>query len=416
METADRSANAPLSGIRVLELGQIIAGTYGGMILADLGAEVIKVEPPRGDLGRNPDQATVGGISAIHLTMNRGKKSIAIDLKKPAGIAAFHDLVRNSDVVIDNFRPGVVERMQADYATLSAINPRIICCSVTGFGRSGPDRDVRSFDLIHQGMTGHMSITGSPGGPPAREGVPLADLGGAVFSVPAVLAAVIERERTGHGQLVELSMFQTMAFLLSYDATMYLNTGAVPHAWGSAHAYAVPWQAFETADGWLVVATREESLWRRFCATIDLPALVDDPRFASNRERVANREVLVPILEEKLRECGTEEWLDRFRAGQVPAGPVNSVAGALDHPTLATNNGIVDVPMDPLGSVRMVANPIRFADHPDPAYVGAPHLGEHTQKILREVAGYTEERVAELLTDAVVFDNSVTVAARASLS
>jgi crotonobetainyl-CoA:carnitine CoA-transferase CaiB-like acyl-CoA transferase len=411
-----RSNTAPLSGIRVLELGQIIAGTYGGMILADLGAEVIKVEPPRGDLGRNPDQATVGGVSAIHLTMNRGKKSIAIDLKKPAGLAAFHDLVRNSDVVIDNFRPGVVERIQVDYATLSRINPRIICCSVSGFGQRGPDRDSRSFDLIHQGMTGHMSVTGEPGGPPAREGVPLADLGGAIFSVPAVLAAVIDRERTGRGQFVELSMFQTMTFLLSYDATMYLNTGAVPHAWGSAHAYAVPWQAFQTADGWVVVATREESLWRRFCAVIELPELADDPRFALNRDRVANREQLVPILEMRIREGTSDDWLRRFHEGEVPAGPVNTVAEALDHPTLAATGGIVDVPVEPLGSIRMLANPIRFANDPDPAYTGAPLLGEHSRSVLRDVAGYPDARVDALLAGDVVFEHAGGGSPHASVS
>lgn len=405
-----RSNTAPLSGIRVLELGQIIAGTYGGMILADLGAEVIKVEAPRGDLGRNPDQATVGGVSAIHLTMNRGKKSIAIDLKKEAGIAAFHDMVRNSDIVIDNFRPGVVERMRVDYDTLSRINPRIICCSVSGFGQRGPDRDSRSFDLIHQGMTGHMSITGAPGGPPAREGVPLADLGGAVFSVPAVLAAVIQRERTGRGQFVELSMFETMTFLLSYDATMYLNTGAVPHAWGSAHAYAVPWQGFQTADGWVVVATREESLWSRFCRVIELPELAGDPRFALNRDRVANRDQLVPILEERIRERTTDDWLQRFRDGEVPAGPVNTVAEALDHPTLAANGGIVDVPVEPLGSVRMLANPIRFANDPAPAYTGAPQLGEQRVDPIVGVPGHVAQN------GAVVFEHGGAGSPHASVS
>lgn len=395
----------PLIGLRVLELGQIIAGTYGGMLLADLGADVIKVEPPGGDLGRNPDQATVEGYSAIHLTMNRGKRSIAIDLKRDAGRTAFYDLVRKSDVVVDNFRPDVLARLHIDYATLSQLNPRIICCSVSGFGTKGPDRNLRSFDLIQQAMSGHMSLTGAPGGPPARDGIPLADLSGAIFSVPAILAAVIQRQSTGRGQRIELSMMETMTFLLTYDATVYLNTGYVPHAWGSAHAYAVPWQGFATADGWIVVATREERLWGKFCRAIQHAELVDDPRYARNVDRVVNRESLVSMLEKVLLGRTTSEWLAIFRREEVPAGPVNTLAEALSHPTLGLNDGIVEVQLPNRGTARMLANPIRLGETAFRAYGPAPNLGQHTRAILRDLAEYDESKVAGLLADSVVFEH-----------
>ncbi len=255
-----------------------------------------------------------------------------IDLKHERGLEVFYDLVRRSDVVVDNFRPGVLERMRADYATLAKVNPRIVCCSITGFGGKGPNRDLPSFDVIHQAMSGHMSITGEPGGKPVRVGVPLADLGVALFAVQGILATLLEREKTGLGQRVELSMFESMTFLLGYDATIYLNTGRVRHAWGTTHAHHVPWQVFETSDGWLVVATREEVFWQSFCEAIDRPDLADDPRFARNRDRVANRDELVEILQACLRVRPTADWLAAFRAKQVPSAPVNNFAQALAEP------------------------------------------------------------------------------------
>jgi crotonobetainyl-CoA:carnitine CoA-transferase CaiB-like acyl-CoA transferase len=391
-----------LSHIRALELGQVIAGTFGDMILADLGAEVIKIEPPRGDLGRNPHIAYLKGESAVFVTMNRGKKSAVIDLKQQRGLEVFYDLVRRSDVVVDNFRPGVLERMRVDYDTLAAINPRIVCCSITGFGRKGPHRDMPSFDLIHQAMSGHLSITGEPDGRPVRVGIPLADLGSAMFAVQAILAALVARERTGRGQRVELSMFEAMTFLLSYDATMYLNTGEVPHGWGTGHAYHVPWQAFQTSDGWLVVATREEVFWRSFCAAIGRPELAEDPRYAKNLARLAHRDELIPLLEARLRERTTAEWLATFKEYSVPSAPVNDLAQALADPTLTENDGLVDLPYAPLGSVRMLANPIRLSGTPTERCGPPPLLGEHTRAVLTEVAGYSNETIAELEREQVV--------------
>jgi crotonobetainyl-CoA:carnitine CoA-transferase CaiB-like acyl-CoA transferase len=399
-----------LSHIRILELGQVIAGTYGDMILADLGADVIKVESPKGDLGRNPHIAYLKGESAIYITMNRGKKSVVVDLKQEQGLEVFYDLVRQSDVVVDNFRPGVVERMRVDYQTLASINPRVVCCSITGFGSKGPNRDTPSFDLIHQAMSGHLSITGEPGGKPVRVGVPLADLGAAMFAVQGILAALVARERTGRGQRIELSMFEAMTFLLTYDATMYLNTGVVPRGWGTGHAYHVPWQAFETSDGWLVVATREEVFWHKFCATIGRPELAEDARYAKNLDRLEHRQELVPLLEARLRERTTADWLAAFREAQVPAAPVNDLAQALADPTLAENNGLVDVQYPPLGSVRMLANPIRLSDTSAETYGPPPLLGEHTRQVLADVAGYSADRIEALERKRVVMGPSSALA------
>jgi crotonobetainyl-CoA:carnitine CoA-transferase CaiB-like acyl-CoA transferase len=391
-----------LSHIRVLELGQVIAGTYGGMLLADLGAEVVKIEPPRGDLGRNPEAAWLHGESGLFLTMNRGKQSVVIDLKQPRGLEVFYDLARKSDVVIDNFRPGVVERMGVGYERLAQVNPGIICCSITGFGSTGPDRGLPSYDLIHQALSGHMSITGEPDGRPVRAGLPLADLGSAMFAVQAILAALVARQRTGRGQRIELSMFESMVFLLAYDATMFLNTGIIPHGWGSGHAYQVPWQAFQTADGWLVVATREEHFWQKLCAALELPDLPADPRFARNLDRVANRAALIEILANRFAQRTTAEWLPILRAADVPSAPVNNVEQALREPTLLENGGLVEIPYTPLGSVKMVANPLRFSATPIEGYGSPPLLGEHTRAVLAEVAGYSEEVIEALVRDEVV--------------
>jgi crotonobetainyl-CoA:carnitine CoA-transferase CaiB-like acyl-CoA transferase len=327
--------------------------------------------------------------------MNRGKKSTVINLKHPQGLRAFNDLVRHSDVIIDNFRPGVLKKLKADYSALCEFNPRIVCCSITGFGNRGPDRDMPSFDLIHQAMSGHLSITGEPAGRPVRVGIPLADLSAALFAVIGILAALAERATTGRGQHIDLSMLHVMTFLLGYDATIFLNTGEIQHALGTAHSYHVPWQAFQTTDGWIVVATREEAFWRNFCQAIGRSDLVEDERFRTNLRRVENRKQLLPILEARIRERSSAEWLAVFRLAEVPSGPVNDIAQALTQPQLVENGGVVEVPYGPTGNLRMLADPIRMSGHTH-SYGPPPRLGEHTRQILTRVAGYTEAQITDL--------------------
>ncbi len=392
----------PLEHLRVLELGQVIAGTVPGMLMADLGADVIKVEPPQGDLGRNPHVGYMRGESALFLTFNRGKRSIAIDLKRDLGRDAFYDLVRNSDVVVDNFRPGVVERMRIDHATLSALNPRIITCSISGFAPNSKRRDMPSFDLTHQALSGLMSVTGEPNGPPVRFGIPMADIGAALFAVQGILAAVVERERTGRGRKVELNMLECMTFLNTYDATIYLNTGEVPRRWGSGHAYQIPWQAFETSDGHVVVATREEIFWRAYCQAIGLPELAADPRYATNLDRLRHRDALTRVLEARMRERSTAGWLSVFEQHQVPSAPVNDVAQAFNDPGMPAEGVVVDVPYEPLGTVRMQRNPVHFAGEDAGRYSAPPRLAEHTSEVLAAVAGYSETQISALRKDGTI--------------
>lgn len=385
-----------LEGVRVLELGQIIAGTYAGQLLADLGAEVIKVEGPEGDLGRNPSVAPYRGQSGLFLTLNRNKSSVVLNLKTEAGRQVFCDLARVSDVIVDNFRPGVLERLRIDYATLSAINPRLVQCSVTGFGATGAYRDYPAFDVIVQAISGHMAITGEPGRPPVREGIPMADLSGGLFACHGILAALFDRERTGRGRRVEISLLDAMLSLLGYVGTMWLTNGELPERPGSAHEYMVPWQAFPARDGYIVVATREEGFWLRLCAVLEEPGLADDPRFATNARRVENRAILVPRLEALFSARPVAEWLERLRAAQVPAAPVNQLDRAFAEPPVAEREMIVEYDHPEVGRVRLPGNPIKMSGVGRTVSRPAPRLGEHTDTFLGRVLGLSAAALAGL--------------------
>jgi CoA:oxalate CoA-transferase len=383
----------PLEGVRILELGQIIAGTYGGQVLSDLGAEVIKIESPQGDLGRNPSIAPYRGLSGLFLTFNRNKKSVVINLKNDAGRQLFYDLVKLSDVVIDNFRPGVLERLQVDYETLNRINPRIIQCSVTGFGLSGSFKDYPALDISIQAIAGHMAVTGEAGRPPARLGIPLADLSGGIFTGQGVLAALFDRERTGRGRRIDISMFDAMLHLLSYMGTMWLTNGELPQPSGSAHEYSVPWQAFGASDGYFVVAAREPPVWRRLCQALEEPDLADDRRFATGEDRVQNRGILVPHLESIFRTRTVAEWLERLRAADVPAAPVNHFDKAFVEPPVSEREMIVEYDHPDVGKVRMPGNPIKMSGVAGTISNPAPQLGEHTDVVLGQVLGLSIDEI-----------------------
>jgi crotonobetainyl-CoA:carnitine CoA-transferase CaiB-like acyl-CoA transferase len=392
----------PLTGVRILELGQIIAGTYGSQVLTDLGAEVIKIETPEGDLGRIPSVAPYKGISTLFLTFNRNKKSIVINLKTDEGRVIFHDLVKVSDVVIDNFRAGVLARLKADYATLSAINPRIIQCSVTGFGSEGEYKDFPALDLVIQSIGGYLSITGEPGRPPARVGIPLADLSGGIFSCEAILAALYQREKTGKGCRVETSMFDGMLNLLSYMATHYLTAGEVPTPQGTSHEFTVPWQAFAAQDGYLVIATRQENFWKKLCVVLEHPELADDPRFVTNPKRLEHRDIIVPLLESILKQRTVKAWLEKLYEADVPAAPVNDLAGAFAEPPVAEREMIVEYDHPEVGRVRMPGNPIKFDGMGKTISNPAPLLGEHTDAVLRDLLSLPAARIAELRQQGIV--------------
>ena len=386
----------PLDGVRILELGQIIAGTYGCQVLSDLGAEVIKIEAPEGDLGRIPSVAPYKGVSGLFLTYNRNKQSVVLNLKTEAGRKIFYDLVKVSDVVLDNFRPGVLERLQIDFPTLKKINPRIVQCSVTGFGMEGAYKNYPALDLIIQAISGHMAITGEPGRPPVRVGIPLADMSGGIFSCKAVLAALFARERTGEAQRVELSMFDSMLNLLAYIGTMYLTNGELPLPPGSAHEYTVPWQAFQTKDGHLVIATRQEIFWKKLCTVLGDQLIGSDPRFATNEGRVEHRATLVPMLEAIFRTRTTADWMKDLRKLDVPAAPVNNLDGAFAEPPVAEREMIVEYDHPDVGRVRLPGNPIKFEGMGKTISKPAPRLGEHTDLVLKSLLNMAESELKTL--------------------
>ncbi|MGH9103598.1 MAG: CaiB/BaiF CoA transferase family protein [Acidimicrobiales bacterium] len=392
--------NAPLIGVRVLELGQVIAGNYAGLLLADLGADVVKIESPAGDPARNAAVAPLRGESALHLTVNRGKRSMVVDLKADRGRELVHLLARRADAVLDNLRPGVMERLGLDFATLAGINPSIVCVSVSGFGQSGPARDRPAFDLVIQALSGHMSITGEPGSQPVRMGAPMADLVGGMFGAFSVLAGLVSRGSTGRGRRVDVSMLDCLVSMLSYDATLFLNTGEQPERLGSGHAHIVPWQAFATSDGHVAIAARDERFWRALCDAIDRPELADHPSAATNPQRVANREWVVSELQAVLRRRCTADWLRRFEAFDIPAAPVNDLTGAFSDPQVVARAMVGTCDGLATGPYRFVHSPARF-DGWDAPSIPPPRLGEHTRELLAEL-GLGKVAVEELFRAGIV--------------
>lgn len=388
---------AMLSGIRVLELGQVIAGNYGGIILADMGAEVVKVEPPHGDAARNPGIAPLRGDSAIHLFMNRGKKSVSLDLKQPEGLHTFRRLVSHADVVIDNFRPGVMARLGIDHAELVKIKSDLITCTITGFGEYGPARDRPAFDLVVQAYSGHLHITGDPSGPPARVGIPLADIAGGLFACMGILGALVGKLLHGTGQHIDVGMLDALVSMLSYEGLHHLNTGSEVGRHGTAHAYMVPWQAFAVKDGYVVIAAREEKFWQRLCDTLGRPDLKTDDRTRDNMSRVANRLFTVGVLEEIFLTRTKSEWMALLDAADLPAAPVNDLPAVFADPQVLAR-GLVQAYEHPiLGTIRYSPSPMQFSDWRRPNRP-APMLGQHTREVLHECLGFGDEQVERLVT------------------
>jgi crotonobetainyl-CoA:carnitine CoA-transferase CaiB-like acyl-CoA transferase len=387
-----------LAGVRVLDLSRMLAGPYGSMLLADMGAEVIKIEDPDG----GDPMRVMGppflpnGESAYFLSINRNKKSVAIELTSPAGREVFLDLVRHADVVWENFRPGIMARLGCDHAALSAVNPRIVHCAISAYGQEGPYRDWPAFDLALQAMGGGMSVTGEPGGRPVRMGLPMGDLAGGMFGAFAVAAALARRGRTGQGAYLDLSLLDCQASMLTYLAQYYWTDGRVPGPQGSAHASVVPYQALATRDGHLIVAVFAEKFWQGFCAAVERPDWAADRRFATNRDRVANRGALVPQVEAAFAERTTGDWLARLHGHGVPAAPILAVDRVLIDAQLKLREMVTEVRHPDLGALPTLGTPIKVDGRMGLDLVPPPRLGEHTEVVLREVAGYAAERIAGL--------------------
>ena len=390
-----------LAGITVLELGQVIAGNYSGIILADMGAEVVKIEPPHGDSARNPAIAPLRGESAIHLFMNRGKKSVSLDLKQPEGLAIFRELVTQADIVIDNFRPGVMARLGIDHARLAELKPDIVSCTITGFGEYGPAKDRPAFDLVVQAYSGHLHITGDPDGPPARVGIPLADIAGGLFACIGILGALVGKLLHGTGQHIDVAMLDALVSLLSYDGLHHLNTGSQVGRHGTAHAYMVPWQAFAVKDGYVVVGVREEKFWLRLCDEVGRPDLKDDVRTADNLSRVTNRLFTAGVLEDAFLNRTRDEWMTVLDEYDIPASPVNDLPAVFSDPQVLARGLVQTYDHPTLGPIRYTPSPMQFSawDRPNAT---APMLGQHTRAVLRERLGYRDDVVDGLVARTIV--------------
>jgi crotonobetainyl-CoA:carnitine CoA-transferase CaiB-like acyl-CoA transferase len=374
-----------LAGLRVLELTQVMAGPFCGQVLADMGADVIKIEPPEGDSTRRSLGFRMrGDDTAAFLAVNRNKRSVVLDLKDDGDRAAFHALAREADVVIENYRPGVAARLGADWETLREFNPRLVHASLSGFGQTGPYAMRPGYDLIAQGLSGVMSVTGEPGGEPVKCGIPIGDLSAGLFCAVGILSALHARERTGRGQQVDTSLFEGALALSVWETAELWATGRVPQPLGSAHRLTAPYQALRTRDGHITVGGNTPRLWERLCEAIGRPELASDPRFAGNDDRMGHRAELTAELEAALAARSTDEWVSVLIEAGVPCGPIHDYRQVFDDPHTRAREMEVTLQHPVEGSIRALGIPVKLSDTPGTIRRPAPLLGEHTDEVLRE--------------------------------
>lgn len=405
-------ARGPLAGLRVVEVTHIMAGPTCGLMLADLGADVVKVERlPHGDDTRRMVPPTIQGESAAFMMMNRNKRGIAVDLRREEGREIVRRLATKADVLVENFRSGAMERMGLGYDALRAWNPGLVYCSVSGYGRTGPYADRGGFDLVAQGMSGLMSITGEgPDRPPVKVGAPLTDITAGILAAMGVLAAYVHRLRTGEGQRVDTSLFEAGIVQTYWQAAICLATGISPGPMGTAHPLSAPYQAFETSDGWITVGAANQRNWLALVEAIGAPEIAQDPRFGDNATRMANLRALEEVLAPRFRRRSSAEWLAALASAGVPAGPVASIGDMLADPQTLAREMVTEVHHARLGRVRTIGAPVKLSSTPGSVRRGAPVLGEHSREILLE-HGYDENDVDGLVASGAVLDGSARGAA-----
>ena len=390
-------ASGPLSGLRVIELAQIMAGPTAGMMLADMGAEVIKVEKfPGGDDSRAYREPRVNGVSAPYMILNRNKRGIALNLKHPDGLQALLRLTDSADVLIENYRPGTLDKLGLGWDVLHARNPGLILCSVTGYGLQGPMASTGGFDLIAQGFSGLMSITGEPGRPPAKPGNSVADINSGILAATGIIAAYVHRLKTGQGQRVDTSLMEAAMQQTYWHAAIFFATGQSPGPLGSGHVLAAPYQAFAARDGWLDIGGANQANWERICEVLGHPEWRTDQRFHDNTARMANLAALVEAINAVMVTRDRADWMAAFEAAGVPAGPVHSIGEALSHPQALARDMVVELDHPVAGKTRAIGAPIKFSDTPCSVTRHAPSLGEHTREVLAE-HGYTETQIDALI-------------------
>ncbi|MFC5476634.1 CaiB/BaiF CoA transferase family protein [Massilia suwonensis] len=408
------SAAKALGHIRVLDLSRVLAGPWCAQNLADLGADVIKIERPGcGDDTRawgppyaRDAQGKDTGEAAYYLSANRGKRSVTVDIASPEGQALIRDLARHADVVLENYKVGQLKRYGLDYESLKAVKPDLVYCSITGFGQDGPYAHRAGYDFLIQGMGGLMSVTGErdelPGGGPQKAGVALTDLMTGMYATIAVLAALTHRDRTGEGQYIDMALLDTQVAMLANVGSNYLNSGKAPQRWGNAHANIVPYQTFACSDGHIIVAAGNDGQYQKFVDAGGRPELALDPRFATNPQRVANRDVLVPLLAEMVATRTRNEWIAALEAVGVPCGPINDVGEVFANEQVQARRMAVELPHPSAGKVKLVRSPMKMSATPATSDKAPPLLGQHTEEVLRDVLGRSGEEIAALRARGVV--------------
>ncbi|MGQ4273925.1 CaiB/BaiF CoA transferase family protein [Terrihabitans sp. B22-R8] len=392
----DAASRLPLSGVRVLDFSQVMAGPFSTMLLADLGADVVKIEPPTGDQTRSAMGFKMKGPDSMgFLNMNRNKRSITIDLKTDAGREAFYKLVETADILVENYRPGVVKKLGVDYETLKKINPKLIYASISGFGQTGPWADRPGFDLMAQAMSGVMSVTGHPGMPPVKAGVPVADIGCALFCTYALLSAYIGRQKSGEGQYIDASLFEAALAFSIWDTSEYWGTGVMPGPVGTSNKMSAPYQAVKSKDGYFVMGATNQKLWNQLCNQIGRTELLEDPRFETNPARLKHREILIEELEKTFVTKTSDEWVDELLAVGIPAGKMSSYPEAFESEHGQHRKMRIEIPHPIEGTVPNIGFPVKLMGTPQQIRMHPPLLGEHTDAVLAE-AGLDATAIDEL--------------------
>jgi crotonobetainyl-CoA:carnitine CoA-transferase CaiB-like acyl-CoA transferase len=385
-----------LQGIKVVELAQIMAGPTCGMLLADMGADVIKVEKlPGGDDTRSYSEPSIHGESAAFMILNRNKRGIAVNLKTPGGLEVVKRLLADADVVTENYRKGTLEKLGLGYEVLQKLNPRLIYCAISGYGRTGPYADKGGFDLIAQGFAGIMSITGEPGGAPAKSGTSIADINAGILAALGIVSALVARATTGRGQMVETSLMEAAVQQTFWQSAIFFATGVNSGPTGSAHILTAPYQAFPTQDGWINVGGANQPNWERIVRVVGRPELAADPRFRTNGDRMKNLAELTPLLAETLKGRTSAHWIREFESAGVPVGPVNKIGEMLADPQVAAREMVVEVDHPRAGRVKALGTPIKFSETPGTVARAAPLLGEHSREVLAQL-GYSDAQVEAL--------------------
>jgi formyl-CoA transferase len=394
----------PLSDITVLDLSRVLAGPYCTMMLGDLGAEVIKVERPgSGDETRQWGPPDAGGESAYYLCVNRNKRSLTVNLKAPEGQKMTRRLADQSDVLIENYRVGTIQKMGLGYEDLKKKNPGLIYCAITGFGQNGPYKDKPGYDFMIQGMGGVMSFTGEPDGPPMKVGVAIVDITAGLFACSSILAALRHREKTGKGQYVDISLLDSMVAWLANVGSNYLISGERPIRYGNGHPNIVPYEPFNTKDGnYIALAVGNDKQWQKFCALTGIDHLASDPRFATNPQRVRNRKALIPIIAAKMLNRPGEEWIRELDNLQIPCGPINTLDKVFSDAQVLEREMVAEVSHPTAKTVKMVASPMKFQETPCEITRHPPLLGEHTDEILREKFGYNSKKIEEFRQQGII--------------